>query len=778
MSVRFLLVLVVCLAAASAAAQPAPAPTPVPGSAAGPAPQRTLIDLLNAGQWRLEQLSADHWRLTGDVEIEPSPGLTFSADQVELFVDSNTLVASGNVVFTNPEGRIAAEQVEFDLGTSKGTFRQASGIMSLGATVDRAQFGNQDPDVYFYGETIEKLNTRQYRITRGGFTTCVQPTPRWEVTSGSVTINLDEYAIARNMVLRVKGVPLMFLPVIYYPIQDDERATGILMPTYGASTLRGQSLSNAFFWAIGRSQDATFFHDWFTRTGQGMGSEYRYRSAASSYGSLRAYRLWQHQSQFTQDGTVTTMPAATSFQVQGSMVQSLSANVRARARVDYFSSIAAQQLYQQNLYYATSASRVIDGGVSAGLGWLSASAQYFRNEIFSDASRSTVLGSTPRVTATVAPQRLFGPVYGSLNSDYAYLPYRNISNGVITLDNSLGRVNVAPAVRAPLSRLTYLSLTQTATSQTTYYTRSLVAPNVLGSDSLVRQMLSLRTDVIGPVFTKIWDTPTSTSRERMKHVIEPVFAFDYVTEFENQAKVPQISDISDYVIGGAAKFVYGLNNRFFYRSRPVNGVQGTTREFVTVGVQQTFYTDPLASRFDLTYQSAAGRPNVVDLSPVALTVRVSPNASTDASARLEYDVSGNGLQILSVGSSLQLIPPAPAGAPQRPSASANLSYSRYRYSPAQQSSNSLSASTTSRWLQGRVGGSYAMSWDISRGYIQSQSIMASYMAQCCGLQVDFQRYNYPVNSGFPIPADRRINFSFVLAGLGTFSNFFGAFGQR
>jgi hypothetical protein len=51
------------------------------------------------------------------------------------------------------------------------------------------------------------------------------------------------------------------------------------------------------------------------------------------------------------------------------------------------------------------------------------------------------------------------------------------------------------------------------------------------------------------------------------------------------------------------------------------------------------------------------------------------------------------------------------------------------------------------------------------------------MAQCCGLQVDFQKFSYPSSSGFPIPADRRINFSFVLAGLGTFSNFFGAFGN-
>jgi hypothetical protein len=48
------------------------------------------------------------------------------------------------------------------------------------------------------------------------------------------------------------------------------------------------------------------------------------------------------------------------------------------------------------------------------------------------------------------------------------------------------------------------------------------------------------------------------------------------------------------------------------------------------------------------------------------------------------------------------------------------------------------------------------------------------MAQCCGVQVGFQKFH--LVSSAPIPSDRRFNVSFVLAGLGTFSNFFGAFG--
>jgi LPS-assembly protein len=77
-------------------------------------------------------------------------------------------------------------------------------------------------------------------------------------------------------VLRVKGTPLFYLPVVYYPLQEDERATGFLLPTYGTSTYRGQAISNGFFWAIDRSRDLTLMHDWFTRSGQGAGAEYRY----------------------------------------------------------------------------------------------------------------------------------------------------------------------------------------------------------------------------------------------------------------------------------------------------------------------------------------------------------------------------------------------------------------------------------------------------------------------------------------------------------------------
>ena len=135
-------------------------PSPAPGGA-GPADNSPLAQITQNTQNRLECPSAEYCRLTGQVDVEIAAGTRFFADEIDVYSKPTLrLVAAGNVVFSGPDGRIAAERVEFNVTDGTGTFYQASGIMSLGDTVDRVQFGNQDPDVYFYGEMVEKVSQR------------------------------------------------------------------------------------------------------------------------------------------------------------------------------------------------------------------------------------------------------------------------------------------------------------------------------------------------------------------------------------------------------------------------------------------------------------------------------------------------------------------------------------------------------------------------------------------------------------------------------------------
>ena len=765
-------------AVSPAVAQQAPPRVSEEGRVAGqpppaqPAPEQSgsqgtsIRDTLSAVQGRLEIIDDNHLRSVGRVEM-PLPGqqgYRLFADVVDIYLDTETLVADGNVAFTTMEGRVTAERVEFNMRDGTATFYNAHGLMRL-PEANRAEFGNQDPDVYFFGDIIEKRGPRQYVITDGGFSTCLQPTPRWAIGSSKITIDVGDYAFARNMVLRVKGVPLFYLPAVYYPMQDDGRATGFLMPTYGSSNILGGSISNAFFWAIGRSHDATFYHDWFTRTGTGAGAEYRYVSGANSSGTFRLYRLNQNQTQFDEENR--TLPAETSFQVNAAVNQELPLGLRGQANVEYFSSVATQQIYEQNPYERSNSVRRISGGVTGNYGRLALGGYYTRSEQFSDQRNSTVYGSTPRATASIAPSRLFGsPAYASMNTEYLFQPnQRRVDGIVIPPDQSLGRYDLAPELRVPLSQLTYLSVTTTAEYRLTHFSKSLDASGNLVTSPVTRNYMSLETNIVGPTLSKVWDTPESGFSDRRKHIIEPSFNVEYITDISNEGRVP-ITDATIAAVGGAAKFTYGVTNRLIARTRAAEGARGTTREFLTVGVKQSYYTNPETSRHDAEYVSYSLRPLPVDLSPIAFTARVSPIPNVDADAKAEYDVTGNGLQVLSAG-----------GAFNSARASANLTYSRQRATPDADVNSYLSAATSWRLRQGRMSALYGLSWDIGRGYVVSHSLGGAYLAQCCGLRADYTIYNFPPDSPSPFAHDNRLNFAFILAGVGTFSNFFGLFGQ-
>ena len=186
---------------------------------------------------------------------------------------------------------------------------------------------------------------------------------------------------------------------------------------------------------------------------------------------------------------------------------------------------------------------------------------------------------------------------------------------------------------------------------------------------------------------------------------------------------------------------------------------------MTLGVQQTYYSNRESSKYDTTYASSSNNRNPIDLSPVALNIRVSPSAKIDANSRLEYDVSGLGLAVWTVGSTVS------AG-----QSYGTLSYSRRHFTRDSKPDTYLSGFDVAeiaerschRHLRAELG-HHAFDGRFSEHPRDLHGAVLRPAGRISEIQL-------PRSSGFPIPSDRRINFSFVLAGLGTFSNFFGAFG--
>jgi lipopolysaccharide assembly outer membrane protein LptD (OstA) len=626
-----------------------------------------------------------------------------------------------------------------------------------------------EPDVYFYGETIEKIAEDKYRIRHGGFTSCVQPTPRWEVVTRSATINLGDYAVLRNAVMRVKDVPIFYLPVLYYPIQSDDRATGFLMPTYGNSTFAGQSISNAFFWAIDRSQDATIFHDWFLSRGQGVGAEYRYVAGPGSEGSFRTN--WLNQKEGVVNGVAD--PARRSYQIESGLVQRLPAGLTARGRIDYFSDVTTQQLYNQNLYEASRSQRTIDGSVSGAWKGLSVSGNYRRMEQFVTPTYAILTGSSPGITANVSSRRLgLLPAYFSLNTESARVLYRTRDESgtvVQEIDNSLGRMDFKPSIRVPLLSLPFLTLTGTTAYRVTYYTESKNASGVQVPEPFTRNYGEFRAELLGPVISRVF-TPNNGFADRLKHIVEPNVAIQRRTSIDDFDRVP--SDVGlyfDTVFGGVTQITYGVTNRFLLR-RQASGAAAASpaanapREFLSVGISQSYYSDERASQYDQQYQSgvAFARPPS-SYSPVAVTIRSAPTTLTTASGRIEYDHEESRISSLSLQAGLN-----------HPRAQVSGGWSRSEY--LNYTNHNLNTNTTLSFGGGRTGGAYSLSWDIERSTIVQQRWTGFYDAQCCGFVIEYQEYNFASDPRFPIAKDRRFNIGFTLAGVGTFSNPFGSFG--
>jgi lipopolysaccharide assembly outer membrane protein LptD (OstA) len=729
----------------------------------------------NSKQFRIEQIDAGHWRFTGQVELENEEvkGQKFYASVVDLFTDDNRVEASGNVVYETATARISAERAVFYTRAGTGTFYTASGLASLGERADKSMFGALEPDVYFYGELLEKTGEDRYKITKGGFTTCVQPTPRWELVAGSASINVGDYAILRNAVMRVKDVPVFYLPIMYYPIQDDDRATGFLLPTYGRSTYQGSSISNAFFWAISRSQDLTVLHDWYAQTGQGYGTEYRWMRSATNVGNVRAYRLQQKA------GTVNgiSLPASRSLLVNGSINQDLPLRLKARARIDYSSNLTLNQLYSQDVFNATQSLSTWNANVSGSWQFLSASATAQRSQQFFSSTYSRISGSMPSVTASLSNRRLGRlPVFFALQSE-ASRPLYALRDGDNEIDSSLSRFDITPALRMPISGLSFLNVNLYLANRTTWYSESLAldedGDEIQVPADYTRNYTEMRAEFLGPVFSKVY-TPNNFVADRLKHVIEPSFNVQRITEIEGDlTKVVTLGSSYDRVVGGVTRMTYGLTNRVLVRKAPKTKTADTSplasapRDLLTATLSQTYYTDQRASQFDPTYQSsyvdAGGGREASNYSPVSLNVRSQLSTQVGATYRMEYDASESKVLSMSTGGDY--------GSPSR---QVSLAWSRSLSSfyPT----NTLNGRTNLTFMGGRVGATYSMYWDIERDRLVQQRMVAFFNAQCCGVVLQYQEFSYGTFSSTPFPKDRRFNLGFTLAGLGTFSNFFGNFG--
>lgn len=213
----------------------------------------------------------DTMELEGQVQVIYQQS-HLTADVARINMRSKTLDAIGNVLIITPNATIGGTRVTLDYETN-------TGIIYHGYV----QSGN----VIFEGEILHKVSENSYIADKGKYTTCTNCPETWSFTGSRIRAELGGYAYIKNSVIRFGGFPSLWLPYLIVPLQSG-RQTGLLTPQFEHTTKGGLAVSNSFFWAIDRSQDATITLKNYELRGLKSLVNYRYVLSEHSQGELDA----------------------------------------------------------------------------------------------------------------------------------------------------------------------------------------------------------------------------------------------------------------------------------------------------------------------------------------------------------------------------------------------------------------------------------------------------------------------------------------------------------
>src|SRR5262245_27583824 len=205
------------------------------------------------------------------------------ADKVTVYEAENRVVAEGSVVFDQADQqRITGSRGEWNYRTKTGYF------------VDSTGFTNQTQDgtrIYFTADRVERVSLDTIVATNVQVTACDEDVPKWSFHAAKARIKTGDRVRVYSPKLRLKDIPVFYLPYASVSIKPRDRASGFLTPTFGGSGAKGARLSTAYYQTLGRSADFTFRSDIYKQRGLGFGCDLRTRANSRSYLNLGFYAV-------------------------------------------------------------------------------------------------------------------------------------------------------------------------------------------------------------------------------------------------------------------------------------------------------------------------------------------------------------------------------------------------------------------------------------------------------------------------------------------------------
>lgn len=173
-------------------------------------------------------------------------GMKLNADKLWYNQKTDKLVAEGNVVVTEADGSVLYTD---EIALSKKMTR---------ADINKVKVIMRDESRIWADKFIKKPNNNK-QMRRASYTACNMcngQSPLWQIDARKVNYDASAQNINYNdAVVRIKGVPVFYLPFLSHPAPEVKRRSGLLMTSMGSSSYLGQYLQPMYFLNVSNQTD-------------------------------------------------------------------------------------------------------------------------------------------------------------------------------------------------------------------------------------------------------------------------------------------------------------------------------------------------------------------------------------------------------------------------------------------------------------------------------------------------------------------------------------------
>jgi LPS-assembly protein len=736
-----------------------------------------------------QRKEGDLYFADGNVEIQYK-NLRLHADHVKYDTKTYLATASGNVVLDVDTQHLNADSADFNVVSGQGHFERVRGSVMMEHAGNPNVLVSPNPLV-FEAEEVRRVDANTYFIEHAWLTVCEPEKPSWKFFSPHATLHVGRTVALLNANFRLFRLPLFYFPYASVPAGRKIRQSGLMIPEFADTSVKGVVLGDAYYWAPRDWTDATLGVAYLSRRGWQQNGELRIKPWDNVSISARYFGVIDRGVAtpiLNSAGLPVTNSAGvveTELQSQGGhsaqfqMDAQLHNGWRAVADFNQLTSLIFQ------LAFAPTFGEAVNSEVR-NAGFLTNNFRGYSVD-FSATSYKNFVNAQPQVSADVrsAPEARFGsvdqapwkhlPFYFGVDA-FAGAVHRDDENlvtdpatGVQTVQpgidskNFVERSEIAPRVVIPLRWGPWMGMTSSFTTRTTIYGAQLVN-GVIQNDSLRRTTGEASIDLRPATLERIWQT----RKGKWKHTIEPEIEYNYVQGVGQFNRYILFNE--DETLTDTNDFVYSITQHLFQRDG-----DGQAKDWATWKLAQAYYFDPtfggalvpgarnvFQALDSITPFAFADEPR--RFSPINSDLIITPGGIYDAEIRLDYDTVRR--RVTTAEALLKIHPTENFNFTVAQFSIDNTAVLPPYNSVLQPAANQIRAqmgygSSNRRGWNAEAGASY----DVKQSLLQNEFVEVSYNGSCCGISLEYRRLSLG-----EIRTENQFRVSLNIANIGTFGN--------